>query len=242
MFHPLTGECHAPLDQGPCSAGELLVPDSQPGTLKCSPLFIPESCSANIQPDGAVEVDCELQPSLLFRRGQCGQGELLLPTNFRENSRPCAEGFTCRISRNSQQYKSALRTLQNRKHVNIDEKQYLADLVCDFESHSICLPDDNSDSLFTVHNLLASLKTSSARCEANPCPAGRAPWLSEDGYYRCLLATPGLRDCNLGKLHQQDGSLHCQLISVKNVSPIKRRRCRRRSIWSKYRQRCVKLY
>merc|ERR1712066_225946 len=212
MYHHLTGKCHPPLDQGPCSPGELLLPDSPPGTLKCSPLSLPEFCSANIQSDGEVEFECEGDLDMMYRRGQCGEGELLLPTN-------------CRAKKNS-------------------EKQYLKDLVCDFKSHSICLPDDNSDSLFTMKNLLASLKTASARCEVNPCPAGRTPWLSEDGYYRCLLTTPGLRDCPLdcSLIQQDDGSLLCQHLTLHSVAPIRERQCRRRSIWSEFRQSCVKLF
>merc|ERR1712066_352237 len=120
MYHHLTGKCHPPLDQGPCSPGELLLPDSPPGTLKCSPLSLPESCSANIQPDGEVEVECEEELDMMYKRGQCGEGELLLPCNFRENTRPCAEG--------------------------------------------------------------------------------RTAWLSEDGYYRCLLTTPSVLNCQFGTL------------------------------------------
>merc|ERR1712066_221584 len=244
MYHHLTGKCHPPLDQGPCSPGELLLPDSPPGTLKCSPLSLPEFCSANIQSDGEVEFECEGDLDMMYRRGQCGEGELLLPTNFRENTRPCAEGFSCRTKKNSEQYNSALKTLKEKGSNYRVEKQYLKDLVCDFKSHSICLPDDNSDSLFTMKNLLASLKTASARCEVNPCPAGRTPWLSEDGYYRCLLTTPGLRDCPLdcSLIQQDDGSLLCQHLTLHSVAPIRERQCRRRSIWSEFRQSCVKLF
>merc|ERR1712066_581821 len=233
MYHHLTGKCHPPLDQGPCSPGELLLPDSPPGTLKCSPLSLPEFCSANIQSDGDVD--------MMYRRGQCGEGELLLPTNFRENTRPCAEGFTCRRSMNSEQFNSALNTVDN-LFINKAEKRYLADLVCDFQPHSICLPDDNSDSLFSVQNLLASLKTASARCEANPCPAGRTAWLSEDGYYRCLLTTPDLDNCSDGSLTELDGSLQCYEIELFSVSGATTRKCKRRQIWSKLRKKCVKLF
>ena len=62
-----------------------------------------------------------------------------------------------------------------------------------------------------------------------------------DDLYRCLLATPGLAHCDYGLLVEKDESLHCQMLDVKTVAPIRNRRCSRRSIWSKHRRSCVKL-
>ena len=186
LLHPESGSCHVPLDQGPCPPGQSLVPASQPGTGTCSPLSPPHHCTNILLSDGSVGCEEELTRDL-FSRGECGEGEVMLPENFLVDTMPCPHLFECCASRNNPRYNSALKSFQEKGHIFIEEKNYLKDLVCDYKSQSLCLPVENRDSLFTVENLLASLVTPSARCQANPCPQGRTPWLSEDGHYRCYI-------------------------------------------------------
>ena len=243
MYHRQSGQCQTPLEQGPCHAGQILVPDSEPGFLKCYSLFIPNFCTAIILQDGSVGCEEDSEQSL-YSRGQCGAGEFLLPDNFREDTLPCPRGFSCRPSRDSLQYNSALKSFKKGK-VNVDQRQYLKELVCDYQSKSLCLPDDNGDSLFTEENLLASLMTAPARCQVNPCQAGRRPWLAEDGHYRCLQEAGDSSHplhCPTHLQYDQDGIISCRLLALKSVAPLRRGRCRRRQIWSKYRNTCVTIF
>ena len=127
LYHHTSGDCLTPLDQGPCSAGSLLVPDSQPGTLTCSPLSLPEYCHGHILPSGQVECGPDHTMNH-YKRGRCSQGQLLLPYNWRVDTRPCPQGFSCRSAGSSQQYNSARRTIKDRWSVgNSDEMQYMKD-------------------------------------------------------------------------------------------------------------------
>ena len=240
FYHRQSGECHVPLDQGPCRTGELLLPDVNTGMVFCSPVSLREYCTAILLSDGSVGCEEDLNRDL-YSRGQCGEGEILLPDNFIVDTRPCARDFSCRKSRTSRQYKWALKRFQEKGYFHKGEEQYLKDLVCDFKGQSICLPDNNRDSLFTVENLMDSLVMPSTRCQTNPCPAGKTPWLSEDGHYRCLVASPSLNNCPLDSRHDNNGRLQCRFVTLKSVAPWSRS-CRRRSVWSRHRMMCVMIF
>ena len=239
-----SGSCQVPLDPGSCPPGQWLLPSEQPGELFCCPDEpMAELCTPVLLP-GQRKVVCE--ENILaerYNQGQCGPGELVLPENFQADSLPCPHSFSCTDTRNNSLYHRALKTLQEVGGSSSGhEKKYLKDLVCDYQTHSLCLPDQETDSLFTMETMLASLKSPLDRCRANPCPPGRRPWLEEDGYYRCLTATPDTANCPPGSLTHRDGQLHCDLLGLKSVAPARQARCPRRQIWSRYREKCIIIY
>ena len=240
-YHQQSGTCHSPLDPGVCPPGQWLLPTSQPGELTCYPAeTLPEVCTPALLP-GRSKVVCEENiVAERYSQGQCGPGELVLPENFQADSLPCPQSFSCTATRNNKLYLRALKTLLADKTRH--DKKYLKDLVCDYQTHSLCLPDQETDSLFRLETMLSSLKNPLDRCKVNPCSAGRRPWLGEDGYYRCLLASPDTFNCPWESLSQQDGRLHCQLLGLKSVAPPRQARCPRRKIWSIYREKCIIIY
>ena len=101
------------------------------------------------------------------------------------------------------------------------EKEYgYSSLVCSgskditkAETKMACVPDTGSMADNSV--LLDSYKSSKLTCQDNPCPVGKWPWLSEDGYQRCLDAdTEEIQNCPYEHfvVEEDGGILKCQTI------------------------------
>merc|ERR1719378_1542271 len=127
--------------------------------------------------------------------------------------------------------------------LRLKEKSFLKQLVCEKKSKKICFPTDNYDSLFTLKNIFNSLHAAHPTCGPNPCQEGRWPWLSQDGFYRCLPTQKPIKECN-GKLLLVKGFLKCNILDLKFSSGVHstREACRGNLIFSPFRQKCVSRF
>merc|ERR1719410_356703 len=74
-------------------------------------------------------------------------------------------------------------TLAEAKHS--DELDHLRSMVCSMNPRSVCVPDDNTDSLLSVRNIANSFYSPNIICQENPCPHGYFPGLDDNGYFIC---------------------------------------------------------
>ena len=96
------------------------------------------------------------------------------------------------------------------------------------DSGLACVP--NTGSLADNSVLLDSFKLSQLTCQDNPCRNGHWPWLSVDGYYRCLAAAT-IKNCPRDKtVVVAKGKLECQEIQP-DFSNIAGEKCPRRKIF-----------
>ena len=137
----------------------------EPGIVKCQDR--PEKfkdCQVVFGPGG--ELRCENEQ--LYFDNCDSEGKIVrFPENFKKDTIPCPNGFSCRSSWNG---------LQNLKG------QYVTNLICEENKNKICLPDDGEYTSLT--NLLKSFEIPKTVCRGNPCLEGTTPNIDEDGYYR----------------------------------------------------------
>jgi len=139
----------------------------EPGIVTCQKR--PEKfkdCQVVFGPGGDLICDLE-RPLLEFC--DIPRNILRLPENFKRDTIPCPNGFSC---------KPVWKSLKNLKH------NFMTDLICGETKNSMCLPD-NGETLISLHNLLRSFELPKTACRRNPCPGGMTPTI-EDGYYRCV--------------------------------------------------------
>ena len=105
FYHVASEKCYDMFDQGPCSANKWLAPTAIPGDVTCqviSPEISPECNSLTILENG--DIKCQDRTPRLnqdYRKSSCQAGQIMLPENFIENTKPCPEKFVC-----SKNYKS----------------------------------------------------------------------------------------------------------------------------------------
>ena len=192
FHHPPSGECHEPLEQGPCDQAQWLVPALRDKmVLECqqrpqtpSPRFILKS-------DGSV-VEDRGEDDQMFDIGECGKTEMLLPKNFVMNTKPCPKHHQC-LSNIKVAYKVLEAIDQTKEYEYALTQDLFKSMICSKEpqKRALCLPKNKTNPV-TEENLFNSLQFPELICMKNPCPAGQQPYQAEKGYFRCKK-TPGLR-------------------------------------------------
>lgn len=186
FYHKETRRCEYPLEQGPCDTGDWVMMTQEPGVVSCQPR--PQkfsNCPVVLGPGGQVECAIKTASNLF----QPCSGGILVPDNFQFDTMPCPHKFSCQ-PRTDVYYSS----IKSATGLTKDEMvNHLKSLVCDVESKSICLPENNEDSLMTIDNILQSYQKPQLKCRKNPCPLGSRPSLDEAGYYRCQPDEVGVR-------------------------------------------------
>ena len=249
LYHAGTGQCHHPLElEGPCEADHWLMPRGETGLAECVPANpdLPEYCTPVLA--GLKEVVClEKLEEILYKTSNCTNGQILLPENFKADSRPCPGSWTCRDNQTILQ--------KIFPEISVPEEslewRYLAGLVCS-QDNQLCLPDSDQEalSLLSTEVLVSSLQSPRARCQPNPCPTSYWPWLGQDGYYGCFPAGEGVQHCQQQSyLHlTEEGTLECGIIDVRFISGNSG--CRKCEIWiegrkirGKWREaQCIPIY
>ena len=100
FYHPESSECYYPLQyDGPCPLGQWLIPATTLGNAECVPAIddLPDFCSPVLL-DRRKVVCREDQEKFLYKTEGCNNGQILLPSNFRENTRPCPRHWSCQNS------------------------------------------------------------------------------------------------------------------------------------------------
>ena len=191
-YHPGSDTCSDLFDEESCDLGySWLLPTSVPGEVQCQTItydLLPcNSRNLAINYDG--EAYCTKDEKLIqYRLTNCTENMILIPENFMEDTRPCPGNYTC-----SRDYKEAYSFINwhyekdNEPDLAQKEKEYVfSSLVCDEGPQMACVPNIGSMAENSV--LLDSFKKPHWTCKENPCSRGKWPWLSEDGYQRCLVA------------------------------------------------------
>ena len=241
LYHPPTNTCTTPLARGPCAGGEVVVLGREPGVGECQEEVVcgdGEAPVLSLQ-GGVVCVCSRAHCNTLYTRGQCGQGQVLLPSNYQLHRQECPQSFSCKRSRSCRGFKMTRAELAPRETEERQEQiDYLETMVCHKKSRSVCCPDYDKESLLSQATLLASMISPGPRCTDNPCPGDTWPWRGEDGVAVCL-PHEGAGECH-GELVERDGRLVCPIFTVKSVAPVFRRNCGRRRRW--LRGRCVRIF
>ena len=139
----------------------------EPGKVKCQDR--PEKfkdCQVVFGPGGELICENE-QPQPYFDMCDSKGNMIRFPENFKRDTKPCPNGFSCQ---------NRSRKLQNSR------AQYVTDLICEENQDKLCLPDNGK--LPSLTNLLKSFEMPKTVCSSNPCPQLTTPKIDEDGYYR----------------------------------------------------------
>ena len=120
----------------------------------------------------------------VYTQAGCGEGEVLLPANFRLDTAPCPASYTCEDAADTE---AVLATIEpEAAEVRQRAREYLDQFVCGEASR--CLPV-NHVSPFTAENIYLSFNSPDLICMKNPCPlldgTKQEVYLDEDGYQRC---------------------------------------------------------
>ena len=227
-YFPGSDTCSDPFDEESCDPGySWLLPTSVPGEVQCQNITDDLlSCNSqylaiNDNGEAYCTTDEELtaisvigEEQIQYRQTDCPKNRILMPDNFMEDTKPCPGNFTC-----SRDYRDAYSFINwhNDKDGEPDlaqkEKEYaFSSMVCDERPQMACVP--NTGSMEDNSVLLDSFKVPHSTCKENPCSRGKWPWLSEDGYQRCLVAdTEELQNCPRDHfVVQEDEILKCQTI------------------------------
>lgn len=201
---PGAGSCYPALQPGPCGRGSWLVPvGGRPGVAECRPRPR-HTLACHLEPvlvrdpaTGELAAECGevagRQHEQLFTPAHCeAADQLLVPRNFAADTLPCPDTFVC-----SADYAAATARLRVAGNPLLgEETAWSRELVCSTEPRMVCVPPGPGQrSLFDEDMLYASLQPATAECRTNPCPAGRWPWLAEDGHYRCLASAEDSSSC-----------------------------------------------
>ena len=232
-----TKTCWPPLLKGPCPPGEWVVLQGVEGEGVCMPrVKCPAGRVAFLNPEGGVACHCpdgeeDVGGSCeqVFSQGSCQEGEVLMPKSLTVGSGVCSAGFSCKKSGDCPAFSHI-----DRKETRSNKVQlgFLKDMVCNKRSRSLCCPENNQDSLFTVQNLVQSMVPRRAQCVKNPCEDGLWPWLHGEGVIKlkCLKAGKEVEKCS-SRIIEEDGRLTCEYISIRTVAPRAGKNCGRRKRW-----------
>ena len=256
-YFPGSDTCSDPFDEDSCEEGfSWLLPTSVPGEIQCQnitdDLLSCDSRNLAINDDGeaycikdekltAISVIGEEQ--IQYRQTDCPENMIRIPDNFMEDTKPCPGNFTC-----NRDYRNAYSFI-NRHYYEKDgepdlakkEKGYARSfMVCNERPQMACVP--NTGSMEDNSVLLDSFKVPKSICKENPCSRGKWPWLSEDGYQRCLVAdTEELKNCPRDHfVVQEDKVLKCQTIVP--FFTENSQKCRKGRIYRKRLGKCVSRF
>ena len=223
-YHPGSDTCSDPFDEDSCDPGySWLLPTSVPGEVQCQDIaddlfncVIP-GISDDGEPYCIKETETAFNNSeeqILHRQVDCPENMILMPDNWMRDTKPCPRNFTCTTN-----YKIPYRFITEHGETDLarKEKEYVnASLVCsEALPHMVCVP--NIGSVADNSILQDSFKLSQLICQENPCPRGKWPWLTEDGFQKCLDAdTEEIQNCPRDHvvLEEEDGILKCQVIQA----------------------------
>ena len=186
MFHhPPSGQCHEPLEQGPCADNQWLVPSpADRMVLECQQRPYTPSQRYILSSNGSVVEDRE--ESKMFDIGDCKPTERLLPENFVMDTKPCPKYHQCtsNITVAYEILEDIVRA--NKVYENTLTEEHFKSMICSREpaERALCLPSDKTNPV-TKENLCNSLNIPDLICMKNPCPAKQAPYQAEKGYFRC---------------------------------------------------------
>jgi len=225
-YHPGSDTCSDPFDEESCDPGySWLLPTSVPGEVQCQDITddllncaIP-GIGDDDKPFCIKETETAFDPKeqqILNRPTDCPQNMILMAANFMEDTKPCPGNFTC-----SANYKTAYNFIIKHKRngqIALEKKEleYANNQACSgghghpSEPKMGCVPDTGS--LADNRVLQDSYKPAQLICRDNPCPSGKWPWLSEDGYQRCLDAdTEMIQNCPRNQfVLEVERKLECQ--------------------------------
>ena len=187
FYHPPSGECHEPLEQGPCDQAQWLVPAPRDKmVLECQQR--PQTRSPEtfiLRSDGSVVGDNEADSDKMFDIGDCETAERLLPEDFVLHSKPCPRHHRC--TSNIQGAYEVMEAIEPTKEYEYTLTQdFFKSMICSREpqKRALCLPRDRTNPV-TEENLFNSLQIPELICTKNPCPLGKKPYQAEKGYFRC---------------------------------------------------------
>ena len=223
FYNPETKTCEVPLDDYNCPRGQWMVPDKNSlGEVHCEDVKEDEECLMGMGVIGigntrTIEcLDNHIEKLMgIFQTTKCQNGQILLPTNFEENTNPCPDKFTCSDKKDFSQH------LPGRGE--IEKVNFLKGLICHKKPNKICLPTEiKGNSLWTPENLISTFVTADLECGENPCQKGFWPWINEsDGVQRCL---PIDDECISGDIpihkEPEDSKLSCNVVVQFSVTGV----------------------
>ena len=199
LYHPQSGECKDPLEQGPCDEDQWLAPSTQDKmVLECQQR--PETLdgeSFKILSNGSVVREKEQENGSIFKIGDCKPTERLLPVNFAMNTKPCPKNHQC-SSKVSESLKVLEAIVKTNRFLEIElTHKFFKNMICSREpqKQALCLPRDKTNPV-TAENLYNSLHMPELICVEKPCPSGKEPYQDEKGYIRCESPFPRFTDVN----------------------------------------------
>ena len=233
FYHIASEKCYSLFDQGPCGAGEWLAPTELPGDVKCQiipPEISPDCNSLTILENGDIKCQDRIRRiNQDYRKSNCQVGQIMLPENFIENTKPCPEKFKC-----TKNYKPDYSFInkyfkQGQTELGRQMRQFVSLMLCsgikeDKSTRMVCVPTEGS--LEDNSMIIQSFKPPISSCQDNPCPSGMWPWLSEDGYQRCLLASEEEVSGCFGQMVETEGRLQCHAFET-HFTNLARNKCPR---------------
>ena len=248
FYHRPSDKCYELFDESPCGSDQWLTPTSIPGDVECQPIppdISPDCNSLAILENGNIQCndlfpDCEtltilddgdIQCHEVYRTSSCQEGQILLPENFIENTKPCPDQFKC-----SGDYKSAYSFIKEHFHqgkLRNNVKQFWSSQLCNGtkEKKMACIPTEGSLALDQNKMMVQSFKPPKYSCQVNPCPLGKWPWLSEDGYQRCLEGSAEDINGCWGQIEEVGGSIECQTYESHFSGDNANEKCPKRKIF-----------
>ena len=192
--------------------------------------------------EGRTEIEgkCEI----IFTQNGCSGGNILIPITFNLNSHTddvCPPMFTCKPAGLCQGYGKTVEEIKQTVlyKSRLDEVNFMKSLVCNTVTKTICCPEFKHNTFLTPSVLLASLKSASdVSCTANPCLAGRWPWVGQDGLNSCVEANKNVNNCET-ELNLFEGQLTCIGPFDVRITETQQNCGRRRRFAN---GRCVRIY
>lgn len=188
LYHPQSGECKDPLEQGPCDENKWLAPSAQDKmVLECQQR--PDTLDGEtfiILSNGDVVLEEEQENATIFKIGDCKPTERLLPVNFAMNTKSCPKNHQC-SSKVSELLQVLEVIVKTNKFLEIElTHKFFKNMICSEEPQkkALCLPRDKTNPVST-ENLYNSLHIPELICMKKPCPSGEEPYQDEEGYFRC---------------------------------------------------------
>ena len=228
-YHPGSDTCSDPFNEERCDRGySWLLPTSVPGEVHCQDITddLLNCAIPGISDDGEPYCIKETETAfnnteeqIVYRQVDCPENMILMPDNWMRDTKPCPRNFTCTTN-----YKTPYKFIcedydEGKTDLARKEKAYVFNsLVCSEPEalpHRVCVP--NSGSMTDNSILQDSFKLSQLTCQENPCPRGKWPWLTEDGFQKCLDAdTEEIQNCPRDHfvVEEEDGILKCQVIQA----------------------------
>ena len=244
FYHRPSDKCYELFDESPCGSDQWLTPTSIPGDVECQPIppdISPDCNSLAILENGDIQCHDRIQKlNQEFRTSSCQTGQILLPENFIENTKPCPDQFRC-----SADYSSVYSFIndhfnQGQEDLGKKKRHFWISLICsgrkEDKSGMACIPTEVSLALDQNKMMVQSFKPPKSSCQVNPCSSGKWPWLSEDGYLRCLEGSAEDINGCLGHVEEMKESIKCQSYES-HVTNIGGNKCPRGKIFR--RGRCV---